>query len=248
MTAENSYELPERFAERNGLVYHDPMLLCRALTHRSYLNEHPEAVEDNERLEFLGDAILDFMVGAWLYNKLPEMPEGELTKIRSALVDTQALSSYAKQIDLGNALRLGRGEAMAGGRSKPALLCDAFEAVVGSIYLDRGLEAVQKFVMPFMEAALDDIVSNHKGDDPKSRLQEIIQSRNLPIPHYVVERELGPDHSKIYEMAVLVGEKTIGRGQGSSKQNAAKMAAQDALVSLGYGIYGQESIPPANVK
>lgn len=248
MTSAINCELPEHFAQRNGLKFNDVMLLCRALTHRSYLNEHPEAVEDNERLEFLGDAILDFMIGAWLYNRLPEMPEGELTKYRSALVDTQALSGYATQIGLGNALRLGRGEFMAGGRSKPALLCDAFEAVVGAIYLDKGLEAVREFVMPFMETALDDIISNHKGDDPKSRLQEIIQSENLSIPHYSVVRELGPDHSKTYEVEAVVGEKVIGRGMGSSKQNAAKAAAQDALVNLGYGIYGQAVSPAKGEK
>lgn len=215
------------------------MLLCRALTHRSYLNEHPDALEDNERLEFLGDAILDFIVGAWLYNELPEMPEGDLTKYRSALVHTEELADFARQINLGKALRLGKGELQAGGKQKTALLCDAFEAVVGAIYLDQGLEAVKKFIFPFMQNALDDIVSNHKGDDPKSRLQEIVQSQNLPIPHYVVIKELGPDHSKTYEIEVLVGEKSLGKGSGSSKQAAAKLAAQNALVNLGYGIYGQ---------
>ena len=236
----DSFEMPEQFQKRLGVTFNDTMLLCRALTHRSFLNEHPDAIEDNERLEFLGDAVLDFLVGAWLYNKLPEMPEGDLTKYRSALVHTEQLAEFARSIDLGRALRLGKGELLAGGKAKTALLCDAFEAVVGAIYLDQGIGTVQTFILPFLNGALDDIVSNHKGDDPKSRLQEIVQSKDMPIPHYAVVREIGPDHSKIYEIEVSVGDKALGKGRGSSKQVATKMAAQDALVNLGYGIYGQQ--------
>ncbi|HNY94351.1 MAG TPA: ribonuclease III [Flexilinea sp.] len=239
MTKTKTYkedELPEKFAQRIGLKFNDPMLLCRALTHRSFLNEHPDAIEDNERLEFLGDAILDFIVGAWLYNELPEMPEGELTKYRAALVHTEQLAEFAKQIGLGQALRLGKGELQAGGKTKPALLCDAFEALIGALYLDQGIDAVQNFILPMISESFEDIVSNHKGEDPKSRLQEIIQAENLPIPQYVVVNELGPDHSKIYEIEVMVGDKTLGKGSGSSKQSATKKAAQDALTKLGYGL------------
>ena len=234
------YEMPEHFARRNGLQFNDYMLLCRALTHSSFLNEHPDAIEDNERLEFLGDAVLDFMIGAWLYNKFPEMKEGQLSKYRSALVQTTTLADFARQVDLGQALRLGRGEYLASGKSKTALLCDAFEALVGALYLDQGLDAVKAFVMPFMEGAIDDIIIHHKDDDAKSRLQEILQAKNMPVPHYEVVRELGPDHSKIYEMEVCIGDNVLGVGQGSSKQNAAKQAAQNALENLGYGVYGQE--------
>lgn len=240
MAPHTVFELPEEFAARCGLQFNDYMILCRALTHRSYLNEHPDAVEDNERLEFLGDAVLDFMIGAWLYNKLPEMPEGELTKLRSALVSTESLAELARKINLGAALRLGRGEYMAGGKTKTALLCDAFEAVIGSIYLDQGLEGVRAFVMPFMEEAIEDIILNHKSEDPKSRLQEMLQSQNMPVPHYEVIREIGPDHNKVYETAVYVETNELGRGQGSSKQNAAKAAAVNALENLGYGAYGEK--------
>ena len=135
-------EKPQELAERLGLKFNDWLLLSRALTHRSYLNEHAEAIEDNERLEFLGDAVLDFMVGAWLYNRYPEMPEGDLTRMRSALVHTQQLAEFAAKINLGNALRLGRGEIQGGGRHRPALLCDTFEALVGAIYLDQGINAL----------------------------------------------------------------------------------------------------------
>ena len=180
------------------------------------------------------------MIGAWLYNKFPEMKEGQLSKYRSALVQTTTLAEFARSIDLGQALRLGRGEYLASGKSKTALLCDAFEALVGALYLDQGLQAVKTFVMPFMEGAIDDIIMNHKDDDSKSRLQEILQSKNMPVPHYEVVRELGPDHSKIYEIEVRIGDKSLGIGQGSSKQNAAKKAAQNALENLGYASYGQE--------
>ncbi|NTW44050.1 MAG: ribonuclease III, partial [Anaerolineaceae bacterium] len=129
-------ESPQELAERLSLQIGDWLLLSRALTHRSYLNEHPEALEDNERLEFLGDAVLDFVVGAWLYHRYPEMPEGDLTRMRSALVHTEQLAEFAVKIDLGRSMRLGRGEAQAGGRTRPALLCDTFEALIGALYLD----------------------------------------------------------------------------------------------------------------
>ena len=124
----------------------------------------------------------------------------------------------------------------AGGKEKPALLCDAFEAVVGAIYIDQGIEAVQDFIFPMIRDAMEDIVTNHKGEDPKSKLQEVVQAQNLPIPVYVVVNELGPDHSKTYEIEVLVNGKTLGKGSGTSKQNATKIAAQDALTNLGIGL------------
>ena len=135
-------ETPQEFAQRLGLVFDDWLLLSRALTHRSYLNEHSEALEDNERLEFLGDAVLDFVVGAWLYHRYPEMPEGDLTRMRSGLVYTEQLAEFARKIQLGNAMRLGRGETQSGGRSRSALLCDTFEALIGALYLDCSIEKV----------------------------------------------------------------------------------------------------------
>ena len=135
---------------------------------------------------------------------------------------------------------MGKGEEASGGRKRNSITSDAFEALVGALYLDQGLDAVKTFVMPFMEGAIDDIIMYHKDDDSKSRLQEILQSKNMPVPHYEVVRELGPDHSKIYEIEVRGGEKALGIGQGSSKQNAAKKAAQNALENLGYGSYGQD--------
>jgi ribonuclease-3 len=226
-------ETPRELAERLSLSFHDGLLLSRALTHRSYINEHPEAIEDNERLEFLGDAVLDFVVGAWLYNRYPEMPEGDLTRMRSALVHTEQLAEFASMIQLGNALRLGRGEDQAGGRLRPALLCDTFEAIIGAIYLDMGIEAVWEFISPFLEEAADDILENHKTEDPKSQFQEWVQAQGMPAPQYVTRGTSGPDHSKVFTVDVVVSGQVYGSGSGHGKQAATKAAAQDALDRLG---------------
>jgi ribonuclease III len=226
-------ESPQDFARRLKLPFHDWLLLSRALTHRSYLNEHPEALEDNERLEFLGDAVLDFVVGAWLYNRYPEMPEGDLTRMRSALVYTEQLAEFGREIGLGRAMRLGRGEVQAGGRDRSPLLCDTFEAVIGALYLDGGINAVLKFMSPLLEEASEMILVLRRTEDPKSLLQEWAQSEGYSAPHYVTRSALGPDHSKIFEVDAMVNGNIQGSGQGHSKQLAAKSAARDALLKLG---------------
>jgi ribonuclease-3 len=225
-------ESPEDFARRLGMKFTNGLLLSRALTHRSYLNEHPEALEDNERLEFLGDAVLDFLVGAWLYNRFPEMREGELTRLRSALVRTEQLAEFAGQKGFGAALRLGRGESQAGGRARLALLCATFEAVVGALYLDSGFETVLGFVEPLLEPAAERIVSEDRDMDAKSRLQELVQAQGLPPPQYHTIAASGPEHSKTFEIEVLVNGQVYGKGQGSSKQVAAQQAAEAALQVL----------------
>lgn len=226
-------ESPVEFGQRLGLQFHNPMLLSRALTHRSYLNEHSDAVEDNERLEFLGDAVLDFIVGAWLYNHYPEMPEGDLTRMRSALVYTDQLAAFSRQLGLGWALRLGRGESQGGGRERAALLCDAFEAVVGALYLDAGIEAVREFMEPLLISAAEAVLSQHTIEDPKSQFQEWAQSQGYQTPYYVTRNAAGPDHSKVFEVEVVVNGVVYGSGSGTSKQAAAKAAAKDALHRLG---------------
>jgi ribonuclease III len=226
-------ETPRQLAHRLGLEFSDFLLLSRALTHRSYLNEHPEAIEDNERLEFLGDAVLDFLVGAWLYNRFPEMAEGALTRLRSALVRTEQLADFARKIDLGTAMRLGRGEAESGGRMRNALLCATFEAFVGALSLDQGVDSVFIFVEPLLESVADQIVASGRIHDPKSKLQEWTQGRGLGAPTYVTVAAHGPDHAKTFEVEVLVGGKMRGRGIGNSKQSAAKAAAKEAMKSLG---------------
>lgn len=223
----------EDFASRLGLKFSDWLLFSRALTHRSYLNEHPEALEDNERLEFLGDAILDFVVGAWLYNRYPEMPEGDLTRMRSALVHTEQLANFGRQIDLGNALRIGRGEMQAGGRERSPLLCDTFEAVIGAIYLDGGIDAVDRFIFPFLERTADEIIVNRRNEDPKSMLQEWAQGEGYGAPDYITSSTSGPDHLKMFEVVVYINGNPRGEGSGPSKQTAAKAAARDALRKMG---------------
>ena len=225
-------ESPQELRDRLKLPIPDMLLLSRALTHRSFLNEHPEAIEDNERLEFLGDAVLDFVVGAWLYQHFPEMAEGDLTRMRSALVHTERLADFARQIDLGRAIHLGRGEIQAGGQDKDALLCDTFEAVVGAIYLSAGIEVTQQFMSPFCRQAADIALAGSSLDDPKSLFQQWAQARGLATPQYVTRNASGPDHARIFEVDVLVEGQVYGSGEGRSKQMATKLAAQDALDRL----------------
>ena len=155
-------ESPEALSERLNLPFSNYLLLSRALTHRSFLNEHPEAIEDNERLEFLGDAVLDFLVGDWLYNHYPEMAEGELTRMRSALVRTEQLAEFAIFIGLAGAIRLGHGENESGGRERPALLCASFEALIGALYLDAGLSVVQEFMEPLLRKAVKPVLTGRR--------------------------------------------------------------------------------------
>ncbi len=217
-------------SRRLGLSFSNLALLTRALTHRSYVNEY-EAVEDNERLEFLGDAVLDFIVGAWVYNRFPEMSEGDLTKIRSALVRNDQLAKFARRLELGQALRLGRGEASSGGRHRDNLLGSAFEALIGALYLDAGLKAVDAFVNPILEGARESILNQIQ--DPKSELQEWTQSQKLGAPHYRVTSTNGPDHAVIFEMVVEIAGVVKGHGAGTSKSAAEHTAARDALKNLG---------------
>jgi len=229
----NIQESPEELSKRLNLPFTNWLLLGRALTHRSYLNEHNDALEDNERLEFLGDAVMDFIVGAWLYNRYPEMAEGDLTRMRSALVHTERFAEFARQLQLGNAMRLGRGESQGGGRDRDALLCDTFEAMIGALYLDCGIEAVKNFTSQLLDIASEDILKYHKNEDPKSLFQEWAQSQGYQAPIYVTRNSSGPDHSKIFEVDVVVNGEIYGSGTGHSKQTAAKAAAAKALDQIG---------------
>lgn len=228
---ERDMEPASDLSRRLGLSFSDLSLLTRALTHRSYVNEHAHAIEDNERLEFLGDAVLDFIVGAWVYHRFPEMPEGDLTKIRSALVRNEQLAKFSRKLDLSRALRLGRGESSSGGQDKDNLLGSAFEALIGALYLDSNLGKVETFVHPILEEARESILN--EIHDPKSQLQEWAQSRKLGTPRYHVVSTSGPDHAVIFEMEVAIAGAMKGRGTGTSKSYAEHSAAQDALKNLG---------------
>ena len=225
-------ESPGTLAQRLELPFKNLLLLTRALTHRSYINEHPEALEDNERLEFLGDAVLDFISGAWLYNHFPEMAEGELTRMRSALVCTPQLADFARALNLGPAMRLGHGEDQAGGRQRDVLLCATFEALIGALFLENDISIVQRFVHPMLESVSDQFSLRLDQSDPKSHLQEWSQGRKLGIPQYVTVQTSGPDHDRMFEVEVIIAGKVIGRGSGHNKQLAARMAAQTALDSI----------------
>ena len=202
------------------------------LTHRSYINEHPEALEDNERLEFLGDAVLDFVAGAWLYNHFPEMAEGELTRMRSALVCTEQLAEFARALDLGPAMRLGHGEDQAGGRQRDVLLCATFEAVDWGAVSSERYPDYPAFHATHVGERQRTIPAPLRPAGSKSRLQEWSQGQKLGVPQYVTVRASGPDHERIFEVEVQINGKVYGRGAGHSKQIAARLAAQAALDAI----------------
>jgi ribonuclease-3 len=217
--------------QKLGVEFQDYSLLSRALTHRSYLNERPGmALEDNERLEFLGDAVLDFIVGSYLYHHYPEMDEGELTSLRAALVQAKSLALFARQLDLGQFMRLGYGEVENGGRERIPLLCASFEAVIGAMYLDQGLESVEKLVERLISPALIEIIASSSHKDAKSEFQVWAQAHYNITPRYQVAATSGPDHAKLFTVQVVLNEDVWGEGVGRSKQHAAQEAANQALL------------------
>lgn len=215
--------------EQIGVQFQNDRLLWQALTHRSYINEHGEGEGDNERLEFLGDAVLDFLVGDMLFQRFPDMPEGQLTRLRSALVRTESLAFLAAEAGLGTHLRMGKGEEAGGGRERPSNLCAAFEAVTGALYLDQGLEAVRAFILPRLESLIGQVLEEAIDKDARSRLQEWSQAELNKTPVYRTVSATGPDHLKEFVVEVLIGERVVGRGTGRSKQIAAQAAAREAL-------------------
>ena len=211
----------------------DQELLERSLTHPSYLNEHPSAYRvDNQRLEFLGDAVLSFISGEWLYDRFPEQSEGYLTRLRASLVRTEQLAGFARQIRLGDSLRLGKGEDENGGRNRDGNLCAAFEALIGAVYLDRGMEIARGFVLPFLAPALDEVLRLELDRDAKSALQEWCQAHLGVTPQYQTVSAEGPDHAKQFTVAVFVKGHKCADGIGPNKQTAAQLAAQRALAIL----------------
>jgi ribonuclease-3 len=220
--------------KRLGTKFRDRSLLQQALVHRSYLNEAPESgLESNERLEFLGDAVLGLVVAGRLYADYPERPEGQLTELRAAVVRRDTLARVAKRLSLGEYLFLGRGEESAGGRGRSSNLSCAYEAVVGAAYRDGGIDKARRFVMRSLAPEFAALPKGRILADPKSRLQEVLQARYQRPPAYRVLRDEGPDHSKVFTVQVLVGRKVLGVGQGKSKQQAEKEAARRALEGLG---------------
>lgn len=227
-----------------GVTFQNSALLARALTHRSYLNENPNsALEDNERLEFLGDAVLDFVVGAYLYHHYPEMDEGPLTSLRAALVRAETLATFARQMAIGRFLRLGYGEVENGGRERTPLLCAAFEAVMGAIYLDQGLAQATVLTERLITPALQEILAADLHKDAKSEFQVWAQARYNITPRYRVVGTVGPDHAKTFQVQVLVGDDVWGEGIGRSKQSAAQAAARMAMARA-ERVVDEESVQP----
>ncbi len=220
--------------EKNlGMQFSNYSLLNRALTHRSFLNENPGTVfEDNERLEFLGDAVLDFVVGAYLYHHFPEMAEGELTSLRAALVRAETLAAFAQKLEIDRFLKLGFGEDENGGRERVPILCATFEAVIGAIYLDQGLEMARTLTEALVGATIPGILASAAHKDAKSEFQVWAQAQYNVTPHYKVVRTAGPDHAKLFTIQVQVGDVVWGEGEGRSKQAAAQVAAQAALLKV----------------
>jgi ribonuclease-3 len=217
-----------------GMRFNNPSLLQQALVHRSYLNEMPDSgLESNERLEFLGDAVLGLVVASKLFDDYPDRPEGDLTEMRVALVRRDTLARVAKSISLGEYLFLGRGEEAAGGRARPSNLSAAYEAVVGAVFVDGGMQKARRFVLNSLASEYRELPKGRTLANPKSQLQELLQARFQKAPVYKVLRDEGPDHSKVFTVQVWGGRKPLGIGQGKSKQQAEKEAARDALEKIG---------------
>ena len=211
-------------------TFRQPQLLITALTHRSALNEKiSTAQESNERLEFLGDAVLELATTKYLFREFPDEPEGILTAYRSSLVKTTTLAELARELDLGERLFLSRGEEATGGRDNVGLLADTLEAVIGALYLDQGFEAVEEFLNQSLFPKFATIKRHRLYKDAKSQLQEIVQGLGLATPEYQIVKEEGPDHDKQFTVSVLIGGQPSGRGSGHSKQVAQQAAARQAL-------------------
>ena len=229
----------ERLQAVLGLEFQNLDLLGQALTHRSFLNEQGGAALDSyERMEFLGDAVLELVISQELYQRLPNLTEGELTKGRAVLVCGESLSQVANSLSLGDFLLLGKGEEATGGRRRESNLAAVCEAVVAAVYLDRGFKAAQDFILRIMEEPLEEFCrQGTPPENPKSRLQEYFQSLGSPSPRYQVVGAEGPDHSPVFTIEVLVDQEVMGAGRGGKKSEAERAAAQDALKRLAIGYF-----------
>ena len=221
---------PEELQEVLHYTFKNPALLRIALTHTSYANESKVATTHNERLEFLGDSVLSVVVADYLFHQSGR-PEGELTRMRASPVSEDALFQFAQEIHLGEYLRLGHGEDLGGGRNRPSVVSDAFEAVIAALYLDGGIEAARAFILPFVTSAL---TKQSAEEDYKTKLQEIVQQNPSERLRYVVASQTGPDHDKHFVVEVHLNSNCIGSGEGHSKKQAEQAAAKEALALMGY--------------
>lgn len=223
----------EEFEAKLGLKFNDINILKEALTHRSYVNENrSQKVSHNERNEFLGDAVLELIISDYLFKTYPDNPEGELTSFRAAVVRTESLADVSRKLGAGNYLLMSNGEEATGGRDKDYLLANVFEAILGAIYLDLGWDESVKFVHKYLVPMIERVVKYRLDIDNKTKFQEVAQRLYKLTPTYELLSAKGPDHEKIFTMAVLVGEKKFEEGTGGSKQKAEEMAAQKAIEAI----------------
>ncbi len=223
------------FETRIGVTFQDKTLLQTAFTHRSYVNENRATVkEHNERLEFLGDAVLELVITDFLYKKYPERPEGELTAFRAALVNTQSISEAASELGMNDYLLLSRGEAKDTGRARQYILANTFEALIGALYLDQGYDAAHAFIRSTLFDKIETIVAERLWQDAKSYFQEKAQETYSATPSYELVDEVGPDHDKKFVAAALINDERIATGEGRSKQEAEQEAARKALEVKGW--------------
>lgn len=223
----------QSFAKKLGCSFNNPSLLVEALTHRSYLNEHREySGSHNERLEFLGDAVLELAATDFLYKKFPAKPEGELTSYRAALVNTVSLAGSAQTLGVNDYLLLSKGESRDTGRARDVILADAFEAIIGAIYLDSGFTSAETFIAKNLFHKIDEVIAKRSYQDAKSRFQEIAQEKRSITPAYETLSEIGPDHNKRFTVGVFIGAEEIARGEGASKQEAEQSAAEAGLTAM----------------
>lgn len=216
-----------------GITFNNPGLLTEALTHRSYLNEHREYTGNhNERLEFLGDAVLELAATDFLFKKFPARSEGELTSYRAALVNTASLAESAQMLGLSNFLLLSKGEAKDTGRAREVILADTFEAIIGAIYLDQGYAAAETFIAGQLYGKIDEVIAKRSYQDAKSRFQEAAQEKRGHTPSYQTLSETGPDHAKSFTVGVFIADEEIARGEGQSKQEAEQEAAEAGLAAM----------------
>ena len=237
-----------RLAERVRAPLADRATALVAVTHKSWVNEHRgEGAEDNERLEFLGDAVIDLLVSEYLMSRFPLAREGDLSKLRAAVVDEPGLAAMGRALQLGELLRLGRGEELTGGREKASVVADAMEAVIAAVFLDGGLAAVHRLIDPFLEEAYARAASGSLDRDFKTQLQEQAQARFRTSPRYRVVAEVGPDHSKTFEIEVELRGQVLGRGSGRSKKDAEQGAARVAIEALAAAPQEPDVAAPAPV-
>ncbi|HWL11990.1 MAG TPA: ribonuclease III [Ureibacillus sp.] len=222
----------EFLQEELNIYFRNKSLLYQAFTHSSYVNEHRRKLfTDNERLEFLGDAVLELSVSKYLFERYPHMSEGELTKLRASIVCEPSLVIFANELNFGKYVLLGKGEELTGGRERPALLADVFESFIGALYLDQGLEVVVEFLERIVFPKVEVGAFSHVMDF-KSQLQEMVQQSNNGTLHYEIVDEKGPAHNRTFVSRVLLNDKELGIGRGKSKKEAEQQAAQNAMVTL----------------